>query len=153
MAYPWNVISIDREKLIVEMRRWAGTKYKLGAKAGLSTPPEAVAAIDCSGFVRHILYNSTPGRITMPDGSWHQEKWCGEHNFKPTEYANCALTDDRVRIGFIKPTKRSAGHVLLCVNAQTIESRGGHGPGRRRWNVKPLISKVSDCYVLSAPLG
>jgi len=154
MPYPFNTIKVDRAKLVDLLNRTVNKKkYKLGAKAALDSQPEAWAQIDCSGFVRYLLHKMAGG-LTIPDGSWNQHSWCTSKNFKPTVYEDVAgLSDDRLRIAFINPVGKKAGHVWLILNAKTIESCGGKGPTRRKWDSKPLLSSVCACYVLTGPLS
>jgi hypothetical protein len=72
---------------------------------------------------------------------------------KPSyDEGNAGLEDGRLRIAFIATKPGHVGHVWLILNGKTIESWGGHGPGRRSWNVKALRERVTSCYVLTNPL-
>jgi cell wall-associated NlpC family hydrolase len=124
-------------------------KYKMGAKARLGdTPMKDFVYIDCSGFVRWLLHIASG--VRMPDGSYNQRKWCEQQGFAVNPYRKVAgLKDNRLRIAFIDASKGKAGHVWLIVNGKTIESYGGHGVGRRRWNSLGLYLKAKYCFTLT----
>jgi cell wall-associated NlpC family hydrolase len=156
-----NTIPIDRAELVRLMkscfsfkdRLLTYIKYRLGAKARMAAVPvEDFRSIDCSGFVRWLVYNSTHGEVLMPDGSWHQQEWVKSQGFKRTDYKYAGLNDSRVRIAFINTKGKKVGHVWLIVNSQTIESYSGRGAGRRPWNTPVLLKNVDACYVLSDPI-
>ncbi len=140
--------------------QFRGVSYGLGSKA-----PEPFSAkvcfrrIDCSGFVRWALWVATRGAVLLPDGSYLQNDWCAAQGFKHADsaaYANTALHDGHVRLCFHKPGGRGGdgiGHVWLVYGdgsgeAMTLESYGGHGPGRRPWNHQWFLDHVDDIYVL-----
>jgi len=110
------------------------------------------ATIDCSGFVRTLVdYASNGAAKSLPDGSWMQDDWFARSGFKRTEYAECALSDGCVRVAIHRAGGRggdSTGHIWLAVNAHSVESYGGHGPGERPWNHPWFIAHVDDCFVL-----
>jgi hypothetical protein len=148
---------IDKARLEDLLAKTGNKKrYKLGGKIRpLDVPPETWSEVDCSGFVRWLLFQITHG-MTIPDGSFNQNHgWAAVKSFKPTAYNkdSVGLKDGRLRIAFMEPTRSGHGHVWLIWNGKTIESWGGHGPGRRNWNVKPLVSRVSACFVLTNPLS
>jgi cell wall-associated NlpC family hydrolase len=150
----WKTIKVDRERLVESINATVGrVAYKLGAKPGMGTSPLGMAQADCSGYVRWLIHRITHSEVLMPDGSWHQAKWCADQGFKLTDYSMCGLKDDRLRIAFIPTYRGSVGHVWLVVNGKTIESYGGKGVGRRPWNQKTLRSKVTECYVLTEPMN
>jgi hypothetical protein len=136
-------------------------KYGFGSKARFQTKPEEIKAIDCSGFVRYLIYKATDGQVQMPDGSWNQDHWCKTSLLERADYATAASMDGWLRIAFI-PVKKAtagrpghpghkghAGHVWLVLNGLTLESHGGKGPDRRPWDTAVLKSQVSDCYKLA----
>ncbi len=150
-----KVIKVDREELVRFIKATVDKmKYGLGDKIDLSTPYDKLPgdSIDCSGYVRLAVYKITHGEVKMKDGSANQNDWCRDQGFKKTDYTNAALSDDRIRIAFIRPPS-SKRHVWMIVNGKTIESCGGHGPTRRDWNTKVLIENVTDCYVLTDPMN
>lgn len=128
--------------------------YSLGGKPpSLSAHANQLEGIDCSGYVRWLLYRATDGRVQMPDGSWFQEQWCQGGGFKKTSYLlHGKLRDNRLRIAFIRASGKKVGHVWLIHNGRTIESYGGKGPGSRWWLTPALLRGVTSCYVLTEPL-
>ena len=152
MAY--KTLTISRPTLVHLIKCSVGkARYRLGAKPRMDAIPGTPGFLvaDCSGYVRWLLHNL--GVRDVPDGSWHQEKWCITKKFKPTDYSNAALKDDRLRIAFIAAKGSTPGHVVLVINGQTIESCGGVGTTRRPWDTPVLKSKVAACYVLTDPLS
>jgi hypothetical protein len=127
--------------------------YGFGAKAALGASPASIHAIDCSGFVRYLMYQATNGHLTMPDGSWIQQEWCDHRKLKAVTYSSTAANDPILRIAFLPPTTHHhhhhAGHVWLILGGQTIESHGGAGPSRRPWNTPILLNNVQHCYELA----
>src|SRR5205085_264760 len=106
-------------------------------------------AIDCSGFVRYLMYRATHGEVIMPDGSWIQNDWCRHNHFAKVKYATAADADGWLRIAFLPPKKGHAGHVWLILNGMTLESHGHKGPHSRPWDTAVLKSQVTDCYQLA----
>ena len=152
MAY--KTLTISRPTLVHLIKCSVGkARYRLGAKPRMDAIPGTPGFLvaDCSGYVRWLLHNL--GVRDVPDGSWHQEKWCITKKFKPTDYSNAALKDDRLRIAFIAAKGSTPGHVVLVINGQTIESCGGVGTTRRPWDTPVLKSKVAACYVLTDHLS
>ncbi len=158
MAVP--AIDIDRlENIFCEMDI-AGVKYGLGAKAPyLDIGPSKIKKIDCSGFVRYALYQATNGKLTIPDGSWHQREWCEDKNLhKLTKYSDVLnITDRRLFIAFIKPHANGCGpvgHVWFVTKLNednipdTMESHGGVGINSRPWNYFTLKKQVYSCFEL-----
>jgi hypothetical protein len=157
-----------------------GVQYGLGAKAEgytiegkhwnprsnghLNTPVNTLDNIDCSGFVRYILFHATDEALVIPDGSQVQREWFEKaaargETHKLTNYAdaNTYISDSRLFIGFIKPNTNGCGpvgHVWLIgqfdedVAAETLESYGGHGVASRTWNALPLRTEVYSVYSL-----
>lgn len=141
---------IDRDKLLALVGELTAghVSYGLGSKASLTTEPKDVKKIDCSGFVRYLLYKATDGQVKMPDGSWHQNKWCDDNGFAKVDYAaEAGLNDSWLRLGYFPKKKgMAAGHIWFVLNGQTIESHGGKGPNRREWDTKVLKNNVTRCY-------
>jgi hypothetical protein len=149
------VLNVDRQKLIDLMEPcFTGHRYAMGAKPELGSASNYWSWADCSGFVRWLLYGAAG--VTLPEGSVEIHDWCRANKFQVVDYRlSGSLMDDRLRIAFINPTQAEPGHVWLVINGQTIESYGGHGPGRRPWNApidggsSSLARAASACYVLS----
>lgn len=132
-------------------------RYGLGSKAPQNDKDPVFSetpdfhAIDCSGFVRWALWVATRGRVLIPDGSYVQHDWFEDNDFKRTDYSNAALRDGHLRIAFHSPGGRGGdgtGHVWLIFGGFTLESFGGHGPGRRNWDHEWFVSHVDACYVV-----
>jgi hypothetical protein len=124
-------------------------RYGFGSKAAFKTTPEDIKAIDCSGFVRYLIYHVTDGEVIMPDGSWNQNAWCKHNHLITVEFATAADIDGWLRIAFLPPKKGHAGHVWLILNGKTLESHGGVGPDRRPWDTPILKSQVKNCYKMA----
>lgn len=153
-AAPFLSVPLDEQALrnLVAACVKAGVRYGLGSKAPSlnSVPGTGFKRIDCSGFVRWILYKASGKLFTLPDGSVVQHDFIKARNFKRSDTAACELQDGRVRICFLTPKDGGGiGHVLLVLNGLTIESCGGIGPCRREWNTiaHPFMAKMS-VYVL-----
>jgi len=145
-------IKVDRNLLIALINKTMDghCHYELGGKApSLDADSLSIEGIDCSGYVRWLLHRISG--ITIPDGSWTQRKWCQDQGFKSVKYGagNAGQKDNILRIAFMDPIPGESGHVWLIINGQTIESFGGHGPGRRDWNEGILMRSVDYCFVLS----
>jgi hypothetical protein len=125
--------------------------YGLGSKApSLDCDPAAITKIDCSGFVRYLLYQATDNQVVLPDGSWHQREWCQGKKLAKVDYEEAGSSDGWLRIAFISPRKGHAGHVWLILEGQTLESHGKtKGPDRRPWNTRVLTAGVSACFRLA----
>jgi hypothetical protein len=112
----------------------------------------AVNGVDCSGYVRAILWYATFGGISpLPDGSYMEEGFFVSHGLKPTAFANCQNSDGFVRVCVHLPNGNGGdpiGHIWLAVHGHSIESYGGHGPGQRPWNSRILQKIVDDCFVV-----
>jgi hypothetical protein len=146
---------MDRKRLIAKEYacRLLNVPYKFGGKAAPSaSPSDLIKGIDCSGYVAWLMYDASDLKVRMPSGSVQQRSWCrkmGFKNYGKLGYlANCLKKDNRLRIAFFAG---SPGHVWLIFNGQTIESYGGHGPGRRSAISAPLM-RVQECFVLTDPL-
>lgn len=138
-----------------------GIGYGLGAKvAHLSDTPDKFQRVDCSGYVRWILFQATDGALVLPDGSQNQREWA-EANLHEVRYADAAayMTGKRLFICFIRPSHNGCGevgHVWLLrdgdegigVHAETVESHGGHGPNSRAWNTGVLLREAYSCFEL-----
>lgn len=136
--------------------------YGLGSKPSrLSLSPAELVAdrappagIDCSGFVRWILYRASGGKVKIPDGSWNQRDHFRElarrASLPASPYATCGLHDGVLRVaGFTKSERVSVGHIWLVHDGQTAESHGGKGVNRRPWDQRSLVRLATWCYPLA----
>jgi hypothetical protein len=131
--------------------------YGLGSKApSLHCKPSQITKIDCSGFVRYLIYQATDRRVIIHDGSVQQREWCEGHGLAKVDYSSAAKNDGWLRIAFISPrkahkgSKAVPGHVWLVLNGRTLESHGKHiGPDRRPWDTPVLKQHVAACYKLA----
>jgi len=146
-----------------------GVTYGYGAKADdksanprstgqLSTPPDTIDQIDCSGFTRYILFQAAGWRV--PDGSQDQRQWFEDNGFtKLSSYSvvNNGVGAEALYIAFIKPNTNgcgSVGHVWFVykpndnTDAETFESHGGIGVDSRRWNTTVLFAEAFEAFAL-----
>jgi cell wall-associated NlpC family hydrolase len=125
-------------------------KYRLGAKPRMgAVPGKDFTSADCSGFVRWLVNAATSGQTTLPDGSVCQHDWCKAQGFQAVPYSDAAKSDSVLRVAFMAPAGKDPGHVWLIINGRTVESYGGHGPGRRAWDTPVLKRRASACFVLT----
>lgn len=113
--------------------RAAGVGYGFGEKDPTPTKslPIDYSAIDCSGFMRCLIYYATEGQVLLPDGSYLQRQWLKER-FERGQFEDQDLRDSAVRICvFVK--RESVGHIWLVLNGYTMESCSGRGPTSRDW--------------------
>jgi hypothetical protein len=130
-----KTIEVNRELLVELIKKTCDTKtikYKMGTKCKIDADSADIKQIDCSGFVRWLIYRISG--FEMVDGSFLQRLSLDNLGFQHCNYTDCAKMDDVLRIAFITPEDGKAGHVFLVCNGQTVESYGGHGVGRRPWN-------------------
>jgi hypothetical protein len=150
-----------------------GIPYGLGAKADikdhwnprsrgtLDTPVEDIDHIDCSGFIRYLIYHCSDTRYKLPDGSQNQLKWCEDNNLHVVNNysdANAYMNDHRLFISFIKPFNNGCGpvgHVWLAsqidkdISADTMESHSPNGVSSRPWNYRTLYKQVYKTFELN----
>lgn len=138
---------------------YKGRRYNKRSSGNLSTAPNTIDNLDCSGWTRYGLFQATNGKLVIPDGSQAQREWCENNGLHKVNYpdANRYMTDRRLFIAFIKPFTNGCGevgHVWLLTQydkdsaADTMESYGGHGIGSRRWDYPVLRRQVFSCYEL-----
>jgi subtilisin family serine protease len=112
--------------------------YGLGKKVPFfgAVPGKDFTQVDCSGFVREAVRRATNPILPFPDGSVVQHEWINNHRFERGTVADGKLTDDAVRIAFLRPqdSQHGIGHVVLISNAKTLESHSGTGPDQRDWD-------------------
>lgn len=129
-------------------------RYGLGAKAPkLSAASHEIHKIDCSGYVRWLLYRASGGELVLPDGSWHQNKFAASRFRKIMRYRDVTYADpSRLFLAYLPPIPK-IGHIWLVnrrehngdVDVWTIESHGGHGANSRRWNYG-VLKYATACY-------
>lgn len=123
-------------------------RYKLGAKAPLGTPAKDISLIDCSGYIRCILFDAAG--LRLPDGSQNQLRWARTNLRKLAKYEDVryAKADPgRVFIAFLspKPGNEWPRHVWLCYMGKTMESASGlGGVGSRWWDA--FSPQCKECF-------
>lgn len=150
-----KTIRIDRLRLIERMSQsFIYVDYKMGSKPPLGGIPGInFTTADCSGYLRWLIWAASYGKTKLPLGSWHQRVWCQKQGFKPVVYKDVAMLEDsRLRVAFTNPRSSHAGHTWLVINAQSIESYGGHGAGRRDWDTPVLLNNADWAFVLTQVL-
>jgi cell wall-associated NlpC family hydrolase len=128
-----------------------GVRYQLGAKFDSIKAEHPLGHyVDCSGYIRWLIYHGSGGALLLPDGSVNQHAYIQQQLFSTRDYSKAVLnTTGAVYICFLRPTERKAGHVWLLRNGQTMESRGGKGISTRPgWQLKLLFRPIY-CYRLS----
>lgn len=166
MAEPINV---SRLLSVFSQLQRRGVRYLYGAKATdkldnprssgrLSTPPDTVDKLDCSGFARYAIYQAA--EWTIPDGSENQLQW-----FERAEFARVApyskVNENRsgrvLYIAFIKANTNGAGHIGHVwfvykqndeIPAETIECHGGGGVSSRPWYSAALFHEEFAAFEL-----
>jgi hypothetical protein len=125
--------------------------YGLGAKVPFhgAIPGRDFKAVDCSGFIRELIWRATTPHKSFPDGSVVQHDWIRDHGFERSTPQDALNQDGVVRIAFLRPQDSPSriGHVVLVHNARTLESHGGVGPDSRAWTNTGWQAK-SFVYVL-----
>ncbi len=125
-------------------------RYTWGGKPGFNKKPEEIVGADCSGFVRYVVYQATSKKVSLSEGSWGQHEWCKTSKLETVAYSTARESDGWLRLAFINPEgKDKPGHVWMILDGKTLESYGGHGPGRRSWDTGVLVKRVGACYKLS----
>jgi hypothetical protein len=125
--------------------------YGLGAKAKHGAKPgKDFQKIDCSGFVRELIWRSTSPSFNFPDGSVVQHQWLRDNGFAHSTPADARSADDIVRIAFLRPqdTSSGIGHVVIIYRGMTLKSHGGVGPDSRPWTATGWQASTY-VYVLS----
>lgn len=151
--FPWPTIEFSALRASGFMRQCKGIAYGYGSKAPFhgAVPHKDFTSIDCSGFVREMLWVATPAdkRIDIVDGSFNQHRQIREAGFKVSSPDSAKARDGVLRIAFLNPEDgtNGVGHVALVLNGQTYESCGGFGVCRRTWTGKRWQAKC-HVYVL-----
>lgn len=134
----------------------AGNQYGLGDKVPLDIDSTEIGDhdVDCSGYVRWLVYKGTGSGLVIPDGSYIQHDWVKAKGFKSSSVENAKRLDGVVRIAFLPPGKiGKIGHVALVYNGRTFESHSGTGPDSRSWTGTPRWQANCTVYALTAPDG
>jgi cell wall-associated NlpC family hydrolase len=128
-----------------------GVSYRLGAKFDDITAEHPIAHhVDCSGYIRWLVFHGSGGVLHLPDGSVNQHAFIQQQMFSARDYSKVlSNTSDAVYICFLRPTERKAGHVWLLRNGQTMESRSGKGISTRRGVLLKLLFRPIYCYRLN----
>ena len=112
--------------------------YHLGDKVPFhgAVPGKDFKTVDCSGFVRELIFRATQPGFNFPDGSVVQRDWVKAQGFAGSSVADAAKHDGIVRIAFLSPhdTASHIGHVTIVIDGATLESHGGVGPDSRPWD-------------------
>ncbi len=146
-------VKLDRKKLVeyVNACMDADVKYGLGSKdlTPRSTLPIDFKRIDCSGFLREIIFHASGLKALIPDGTWVQRDWFERMGYKESSFENTLLKDEYVRICFkISKGKGDIGHTWLTYKGKSYESHSGRGPGVRD-AATPSLKKICQyVYVL-----
>ena len=172
-------------RLILANLMAANVKYDRGKTAGQGKVNNIsmgshlidgnITGMDCSGFVRYVLYNGTRRALDLTGGSVKQRDALKDKKFEhfsgrlaksiKDEYREeASKSDDQVRIGFRDTTtelqsdgsrkKTQVGHVWLVINGKTFESTkksGNDGPASLNWNQR--VQDVDDLFVLGSAPG
>lgn len=134
----------------------ADTDYVFGGKVeSIRQYPPILPenGIDCSGFMRYLLFRSAG--IDICDGTYTQNIWLSKYGLKLTSADNNALLDNHFRLNVHLPDSLDeTGHIWLCQNARTTECYGGHGVGHRDYNATlssghSLNDLASRTYVIT----
>lgn len=155
VGYPRGPVNLSRLLEVHRACAAAPVKYRLGAKwdlrLGLNDILRDQPPVDCSGYVRWLLYKAG---LWLPDGS--QTQWAYVRDvlqWRAVEYKNLRYTEadpTRLFIAFKKRVYRAGqlsahGHVWLVHAGATIESASGlKGVGSRPW--RHLYGMASACY-------
>jgi hypothetical protein len=134
----------------------SGNQYGFGSKVDISDSSDEVAGedVDCSGYVRWLLYRATGNKFDIKDGSWIQHDYIKDLGFKQSTIQAANLKDGALRIAFLAPKAlgpKAAGHVALILNDRTMESHSGTGPDSRDWDTDKRWMSLCRVYVLTAP--
>ena len=120
-----------------------------GKVADLTSEPENVKKLDCSGFVEYVFYKITNPGVNIPSGSSNQEEWF-KKRYTRVPYTDAGACDSILRVAFRDKSKRQAvRHVWFILNGWTIEStsRGAaDGPTSLAWTDRQ--AEASDCFRL-----
>lgn len=156
-AFPTLDIDLAVLKRIHNRCVVSGNQYGFGDKVDISAASDEVAGedVDCSGYVRWLLYRATGNKFDIKDGSWIQHDYVRDLGFKTSTIQAANLKDGALRIAFLAPGAlgpKRPGHVALILDDRTMESHSGTGPNSREWEPSRRWMALSKVYVLTAPL-
>ncbi|RYH08194.1 hypothetical protein [Tropicimonas sp. IMCC6043] len=158
---------IDRlERLLAAPIRYE-MRGMVGKVRPISTRPEDIRQLDCSGFFEYIIYHTTIGRHDIPAGSRRQWSWLRDNGYTEVDYATYApRNDDVVRAGFRAAEHRRdhegrrvrsrAGHVWMVINGATYESTtavGNDGVCSLNWEYRLKRDEVDAFFTLGTAPG
>lgn len=128
--------------------------YGLGAKVPFhgAVPGQDFTAVDCSGFVRELIWRGTDPHVNFKDGSVVQHDWVKQQGFPKVTIGDGMQNDGVVRIAFLDPhdaVPSGVGHVVLIEGGTTMESHGGLGPDSRPWTGRDWQEKTT-VYILNS---
>ena len=109
-----------------------------------AVPGTDFTEVDCSGFVRELVFRATTPQFDFPDGSVVQREWVLQQGFAADTIAHAGTRDNAVRIAFLAPQDAPSriGHVVMIHNGMTLESHGGLGPDSLPWNGQAWQAKA-----------
>jgi len=121
---------------------WGAKAYPIGVDShsfrGKDEHGKIGAFVDCSGFTR---YAGKKLGIDMPDGSVNQHDWAKEIGLKVCHPSDCSNKDGRLRMFFLPPHGKQAGHTGFILNDHILESHGHKGvDDQRLWSKTPWAS-------------
>jgi len=148
-----HVFAIDSNRLetLLTSLMDGHVTYELGDKvwAPLTTEPERVRSLDCSGFVKYIVQRSMLTHQSLPAGSHRQETWCRDRCMACDYATEAGNRDGSVLIAFRDRTPSLIRHVWLVINGRTVEctTRGGrNGPTSFNWTERS--AQANACFWL-----
>lgn len=142
---------VNLDKFLDLHKALDGVKYKLGGKASpLSRTPSAIQNIDCSGYVRYMLYHCAGG-LMIPDGSWNQRDCCERSGLEEVPYKTDAMVGaGTLYLAFATPHTNGVGkvgHVWFVYNGKTYESYSSKGVGSLSASQSWRASHVHKAFV------
>jgi hypothetical protein len=128
-----------------------GVRYKFGAKFSNFKELHPIGRyVDCSGFMRWLVYHGSDGKLSLVDGSVNQHSQIQQLGFPVREYSEALYSrTGAIYICFFRPTQYLAGHVWLLSDGMTMESHYGKGISTRSGRILALMGRKVYCYRLS----
>lgn len=158
-AAMWSAVTQKLSSLPIKYRMKGGQGK---VKSLDNTPITNIKYLDCSGYVQYVLYKTTYGSGSIPQGSSNQQDYFKDNDFLKVDYAtNAGKIDNILRIAFkkseyekyknddgdTKVRRTVVGHVWFVFNGMTFESttKGpNNGPASMSWDKR--TSHASLCY-------